>query len=104
LIYNFCLYLSDDEDLIKIIFEADRVLKKNGIIFILDFYHKKTKYIKYIHHKDIYSRKMNYSKLFLWHPKYELIKIKKFKHKNRNIHFKDKYLNTTSLHIIKRNI
>ena len=104
LIYNFCLYLSDDEDLTKIIFEADRVLKNNGVIFILDFYHKQTKYIKYVHHKGVFSRKMDYSKLFLWHPKYELIKIKKFKHKNRNIHFKDKDLNTTSLHLIKRNI
>ncbi len=104
LIYNFCLYLSDDEDLFNIIYEANRVVKKNGLLFIYDFYHKNTKYVKYIHRKGIYSRKMDYSKLFLWHPKYELIKIKKFKHKNKNVHFKNKNLNETRLYIIKKNI
>ena len=101
-IYNFCLYLCDDDDLIKIVSEADRVLKKNGTIFILDFYHKDTKYIKYIHQKGIYSRKMDYSKLFTWHPNYQLKKIRKFKHENKNMHYKDSNLNTTSLYVIKK--
>lgn len=101
-IYNFCLYLCDDDDLIKIVSEADRVLKKNGMIFILDFYHKDIKYIKYIHQKSIYSRKMNYSKLFTWHPNYQLKKLKKFQLKNDNTNFKDKRLNTISLYEIKK--
>lgn len=101
-IYNFCLYLCDNDDLIKIVSEADRVLKKNGMIFILDFYHKNIKYIKYIHQKNIYSRKMNYSKLFTWHPNYQLKKLKKFQLENNNTNFKDQKLNTIGLYVIKK--
>lgn len=101
-IYNFCLYLCDNDDLIKIVSEADRVLKKNGMIFILDFYHKNIKYIKYIHRKNIYSRKMNYSKLFTWHPNYQLKKLKKFQLENNNTNFKDQKLNTIGLYVIKK--
>jgi len=38
-IFGFCLYLCDREDLFKIAYEADRVLKKNGHIVIYDFFH-----------------------------------------------------------------
>jgi hypothetical protein len=102
LIFNFCLYLCDTEDLIKIITEADRVLKKNSYLLIYDFYYKGLKYIKYKHKKNIYSRKMDFSKLFIWHPNYKLIKIKKFIHKPKNINFKNNKLNQTAVYTLKK--
>ena len=80
IIYGFCLYLTDNQDLIKIVFEADRVLKKNGIIVILDFYSKKTKYRKFSHKPGHYVRKMDYSKLFSWCPNYKILDYKKKKY------------------------
>ena len=37
IIYGFCLYLTDNQDLIKIIFEADRVLKKKWNYYYFRF-------------------------------------------------------------------
>lgn len=84
IIYGFCLYLTDNQDLIKIIFEADRVLKKNGIIIILDFYSKKIKYNKFSHKKGHFVRKMDYSKLFSWCPNYKILSIKKQKYEKKD--------------------
>lgn len=72
--FGFCLYLCDREDLFKIAAEADRVLKKGGFLFILDFYSKIPIYNNYHHYDGIKSYKMDYSKLFEWHPDYVLIK------------------------------
>ena len=79
IIYGFCLYLTDNQDLIKIVFEADRVLKKNGIIIILDFYSKKIKYKKFLYKPGHYVRKMDYSKIFSWSPNYKILSLKKKK-------------------------
>ena len=84
IIYGFCLYLTDSQDLIKIIFEADRVLKKNGIIIILDFYSKKIKYKKFSHKRGHFVRKMDYSKLFSWCPNYKILSIKKQKYEKKD--------------------
>ena len=73
LILGFCLYLCDDEDLFKIAFEVDRVLKNNSWLIIKDFEAGDIKYNKYKHTENIQSRKMNYSKMFLWHPNYSLV-------------------------------
>ena len=103
LIFNFCLYLCDTKYLINIIKEADRVLKKNSYLLIYDFYYNGIKYIKYKHKKNIYSRKMDFSKIFTWHPNYNLKKIKKFMHMGNNINFKNKKLNQTAVYILKKN-
>ena len=84
IIYGFCLYLTDNQDLIKIVFEADRVLKKNGIIIILDFYTKKIEYRKFSHQRGHYIRKMDYSKLFSWSPNYNLLSFKKEKYEKKD--------------------
>ena len=84
IIYGFCLYLTDNQDLIKIVFEADRVLKKRGIIIILDFYSKKIKYRKFSHKLGHYVRKMDYSKLFLWCPNYKMLGFKKEKYDKKD--------------------
>lgn len=72
--FGFCLYLCDREDLFKITSEANRVLKKGGSLFILDFYSKYPISNNYHHYDGIKSYKMDYSKLFDWHPDYILLK------------------------------
>ena len=80
-IYGFCLYLCDREDLFQIAKEANRVLKDNGFILILDFFYPgKNKKNKYTHKEGIYSYKMDYRKLFNWHPFYECFKHKVIHH------------------------
>jgi ubiquinone/menaquinone biosynthesis C-methylase UbiE len=74
LVFGFCLYLCDREDLFMIAAEANRVLKKGGYIFIRDFYAKSEYANDYHHLKGIKSYKMDYSQLFQWHPDYVLIK------------------------------
>lgn len=75
-VFGFCLYLADRDELFKIAFEADRVLKNNGHIIILDFeppFEHKNEY----HHKNgVFSYKMDYSKMFSWNSLYTL----KYKH------------------------
>ncbi len=78
LIYGFCLYLVDVGDLFKVVYEADKVLKKNSYIIIYDFYSKKSKYLNYRHDKRIKVHKYDFSKIFLWHPKYKLVEQKIF--------------------------
>ena len=70
-VFGFCLYLCDREDLFKISFEANRVLKNQGWIIIQDFYTPMPLKRRYKHTKGIYSFKMDYRKLFDWHPHYE---------------------------------
>lgn len=69
-VFGFCLYLCDLDDLFRISAEADRVLKKRSWLLIQDFH--ATSYIQRpYHHKDgINSRKMDFRHLFDWHPAY----------------------------------
>jgi len=74
LVFGFCLYLCDRDDLFKIASEANRVLKRNGYILILDFYSESDTANAYHHLEGISSYKMDYRKLFEWHPSYSLVK------------------------------
>ena len=69
-IFGFCLYLCDREDLFRIATSADRVLRAPGWLMILDFFspvpHAKT----YHHRPGVQSYKMDYRTLFNWHPDY----------------------------------
>ncbi|MGB6911936.1 MAG: hypothetical protein WBE42_04170 [Pseudolabrys sp.] len=38
LIYGWCLYLCDREDLFKIVTEGDRILKDSGYLVVYDFH------------------------------------------------------------------
>jgi ubiquinone/menaquinone biosynthesis C-methylase UbiE len=72
-IFGFCLYLCDRDDLFRIASEADRVLRAPGWLVIQDFY-SPSPLVKDYHHKDgVKSYKMNYSTLFTWHPDYECL-------------------------------
>jgi len=97
LIYCASLMYTDSKDLFKIVYEANRVSKQSAHIAILDFYSKDINYVKYKHKKGIFVRKMDYSKIFLWHPFYSLI-FKKIYRVG-----KYKYLsNLTSIFILKK--
>ena len=74
LIFGFCLYLCDRTDLFKIAFEADRVLKAPGWIIIEDFFSEKPKSNPYHHYEGLTSFKMDYRRLFTWHPWYTCTK------------------------------
>ena len=72
LIFGFCLYLCDRDDLFKIAAEADRVLRNPGWLFLKDFY-SPTPLAREHHHKaGIYSYKMDYKSLFVWNPDYSV--------------------------------
>ena len=71
IIFGFCLYLCDREDLFRIASEADRVLRSPGWMMILDFYSPIPRARTYHHRPGVKSYKMDYRTLFTWHPDYE---------------------------------
>jgi SAM-dependent methyltransferase len=79
-IFGFCLYLCDDDDLFRIASEADRVLAGTGWLLILDFEARAPRYEPYHHRPGLFSRKMDYKSMFLWHPAYSLASYEKFHH------------------------
>lgn len=81
-IFGFCLYLCDREDLFKICSESDRVLKKSGWIAIQDFFSPTEKINNYHHKSGLSSYKMDYTSMFLWHPAYTCITNKVRDHKD----------------------
>lgn len=70
-IFGFCLYLCDREDLFRIANEANRILKSSSWLLILDFYNPSTSENSYHHLDGIKSYKMDYKNLFVWHPDYQ---------------------------------
>ena len=72
-IFGFCLYLCDREDLFRIASEADRVLRLPGWLLILDFFSALPRANAYHHRGGLYSYKMDYRTLFAWHPSYECL-------------------------------
>lgn len=69
-VFGFCLYLCDREDLFKIAYEADRVIKNTGWMIIHDFYSHEPIERPYHHHAGIQSFKMDYRRLWDWNPVY----------------------------------
>jgi ubiquinone/menaquinone biosynthesis C-methylase UbiE len=70
-IFGFCLYLVDRQDLFKIASEANRVLRTPGWLMILDFYSPSSQARAYHHLPGLTSYKMDYRNMFNWHPDYE---------------------------------
>jgi len=70
-IFAFCLYLCDREDLFLIASSADRVLRQPGWLAILDFYSPEPRANNYHHRSGLSSFKMDYRDLFSWHPNYQ---------------------------------
>ncbi|MDP2175517.1 MAG: class I SAM-dependent methyltransferase [Bacteroidota bacterium] len=73
IIFGFCLYLCDREDLFKIAYNADRCLTNKGHVIIKDFNTNFSYANKYVHKEGVLSFKMNYNELFTWHPYYSLM-------------------------------
>lgn len=71
-IFGFCLYLCDRDDLFKIAAEADRVLKSPGWLLLKDFYSPDPVTKEYHHRPGIFSYKMDYKRLFTWSPDYSI--------------------------------
>ena len=70
-IFGFCLYLCDREDLFRISSAADRVLRAPGWLMIQDFFSPMPSAKTYHHRPGVLSYKMDYRTLFNWHPDYE---------------------------------
>ena len=72
-IFGFCLYVCDPEELTQIVANGDRLLKEGGHLIIHDFLPEAPCYRPY-HHKDgIKSYKMDHAKLWLAHPAYSMV-------------------------------
>lgn len=70
IMFGFCLYLCDRNDLFRIACEADRVLKNPGWLLIQDFYSPSPVKREYHHRSGLFTYKMDYSALFTWNPLY----------------------------------
>lgn len=99
-IFGCCLYLCDREDLFRIASEADRVLCSPGWLLILDFYSPVPRANIYQHCQGVQSYKMDYRKLFTWHPDYECMT-----HKVRlygEINYTDAQDNWTAVSVLRK--
>ncbi len=101
LIFGFCLYLCDREDLFSIAREADRVIVPAGWILILDFFNQSHSTKPYSHHMGIKSYKMDYRNLFTWHPSYECF-THKVRHHN-DLSYTDLRDQWISVSVIRKN-
>lgn len=70
---GFCLYLCDRDELFKIAYEYDRILKDEGLIVITDFVSSFPYKNPYSHQQGLYSYKMDYASMFTWNPYYTLM-------------------------------
>jgi SAM-dependent methyltransferase len=70
---GFCLYLCDRRDLTRIVAEVDRVLAANGHLAIIDFDPSSPRRRPYRHREGITSFKMDYMRLFLAFPHFQLV-------------------------------
>ena len=79
-VFGFCLYLCDREDLFRIAAEADRVLMNPGWLIIHDFFSPSPIEVPYSHISGLFSFKMDYRTLFSWHPAYTCLNHKVVHH------------------------
>ena len=82
LVFGFCLYLVPPELLTETMKEADRVLTDGGYLIIYDFFNENQKFCDYKHNEKIKVNKMDFTKMFLWHPSYRLIEHITVDHKD----------------------
>lgn len=73
-VFGFCLYLVDPVLHFRAVAEADRVLKDGGTLAIFDFLADQPYYNDYAHLPGLRAHKMEFSRLFLAHPGYTLVR------------------------------
>lgn len=101
-VFGFCLYLCDREDLFKIAMEVDRVTKSNSWIIILDFFLPHPVSKEYHHRKGVKTHKMDYRSMFLWHPYYQCFSHEVFHHENSQ--FSDDPEQWTCVSVLRKNV
>lgn len=99
-IFGFCLYLCDEEDLFKISQESDRVSKRQSWTIINDFYAKTPIKNKYHHKEGVHSRKMDFSSLFSWNPNYTCFYNRIFHHDTQE--FTDEQQNWVATSVLRK--
>jgi ubiquinone/menaquinone biosynthesis C-methylase UbiE len=83
IIFGFCLYLCDRDDLFTIAREANRVLRNKGNIIILDFKSPFPYCNPYKHCANVFAYKMDYSNMFAWNPAYKIVSQITFDHQGK---------------------
>lgn len=73
IIYGFCLYVCDPEELFEIVTQADNALKDGGSIIIHDFDAEYPHSVPNHHVEGLMTYKMDWSRLWLCHPAYKLV-------------------------------
>jgi len=73
LIYGFCLYVCDPEELFEIAVQGDRLLEDGGYLIIHDFDPEFPHSVPNKHVDGLMTYKMDWSKLWLSNPAYRLI-------------------------------
>ncbi len=63
--FGFCLYVIDEELIVNVISEADRVLRHGGMLSILDFDHPELIEKENKHKKELKTFKRRHEKYFL---------------------------------------
>ena len=101
-VFGFCLYVCDREDLFQIASETDRVLKNMGWVVILDFYSKFPRRRRYRHARGIFTYKWNPTAMFEWNPNYTLYFHELASHSGRSA-YADRIEDLTCFSIIRKN-
>lgn len=79
-IYGFCLYQCDPEDLFQIVREGDRILKDGGHLVVFDFLPDHPHSRNYKYDRMLRTYKHDYAQLWLAHPYYKLAHRTVFAH------------------------
>lgn len=74
IIFGFCLYVVDREDLFRWVQLTDNLLNEGGHIIIHDFVPEYPYRRAYAHKEGLWSYKMDHSKLWLAHPGYKEVR------------------------------
>jgi len=72
-IYGGCLCWCDPGSLFRIACEGDRVLRDKGHVLIIDFLPSRPYRNPYHHQPGMATYKMDYRRLFTWHPAYTCV-------------------------------
>jgi len=72
-IYGACLCWCAPRSLFRIACEGDRILRDKGHILIIDFFPPSPYRNPYHHRPGIATYKMDYRRLFTWHPAYSCV-------------------------------
>jgi ubiquinone/menaquinone biosynthesis C-methylase UbiE len=102
LVFGFCLYLCDRDDLFRIAFEADRVLRNPGWLLIFDFFSPVPRKREYHHRAGLYSYKMDYRTMFDWNPAYTTVTQRVRQHGNDG--YTDDPEEWTAVSVLRKNI